>query len=719
MSPGLPVSQSPPLSAPHLVTLSPRHLVTLGLLLLAMVVVYGRVCGYGFLTWDDPQHVLENPRVNPPGLQGLVQAWREPYWGLYIPLSYTLMAAEAAVAGRAAADGSGYVLNPAVFHVVNLTLHIVCVWLVFLILARLLALCTYHPPRDVNKDHHAERDEYIKTRRLYAACAGALLFGLHPLQVETVAWISEVRGLLCGVLVLLAVWEYLNYAEAAALHYTFATAAFLLALLSKPAAIALPLLLAVLEIGILRRNWRQWLAALVPWCAIAAVFVLVTKRLQPDSFLPSVPPLWARPLVAADSIMFYLGRLIAPFWLGPDYGRTQQWVMSQGWPHLVWPSVAIFLTLGILTFFAFRISRPALGATGSASVCGPKGTGKASGTLAPSALLPPSRVLLTAFGLFIAWLVPVLGLVPFDFQRVSSVADRYVYLAMIGPALALAWLVNRFWSRAAGDCPDFRVPTGRRREAMVGGGTKMGLSPWHARTGRAAAGVAASALAACAALSFVQTSYWRDSRTLFTHGLEVNPHSVVAPWHLGLLCAEEGKYDEAAAFFRRDLAEHPGFVEIHLELARALVDLHKPNEALQVLRDAEKFDSADVQQNLGMILDRQGSTAEAARHYRRALELRPSLPVPHYNLGNICLREAEKKPGKLEEAAEHYEAALLLKPDYAEAHVNLGAVRLMQGRRQEAIASLEAALRLLPANDRRAERVRQLLVAGGQLRRGQ
>ena len=147
-----------------------------------VLAVFWRAHGCAFLTWDDNANVTENPVVRAPSLAHLAQIWREPFAGLYVPLSYTFWALLAWFTGTSTASGE-LALDPAVFHVANVVLHAMCAWLVFRILARIV-----------------ESD--------VAAAIGALLFALHPLQVESVAWVSEARGLLSALLGLTAldVW---------------------------------------------------------------------------------------------------------------------------------------------------------------------------------------------------------------------------------------------------------------------------------------------------------------------------------------------------------------------------------------------------------------------------------------------------------------------------------------------------------------------------------
>lgn len=701
-------------------------------LIAAVLAVFGQVAGHKFLIWDDEGHVAHNPRFNPVTWRSVGRFWtEESYWGLYIPLSYTFFGAEALIAQRPAPDRNGWTLNPSVFHLGNLGLHVLCVLLVFTILRRLVG-------------HDG------------AACAGALLFALHPVQVESIAWISETRGVLCGVFSLLAIWQYLCYAcpspcrrrlqsptepagsgsatgvasynspargaadEGAAVsrrtrgHYVLATAAFLLALLSKPAAVAVPLIALVLELGLLRRPVRRVLLGLSPWLIVAAGWAIWTKRFQPDTLRPFVSPLWARPLVAGDALAFYLCKLVAPVGCGPDYGRSPEWVIGQWWFYVTWllPAACVALL----------------------------------------ASLRNRRLWLTAAGVFVAWLLPALGLVPFDFQRISTVADRYLYLALLGPALALSWFLAHRWNRTT-------------------------------------IGVTAAVLCVLGALSFVQTSHWRDNETLIAHGLRVNPRSVVARQHQGALLNREGalldregkheeatrKYEEAIKWYRLALKDHPRHEEAYVSLAKSLVDLKRVDEAEKTLRealrhipmrasihcelanvlvkqatalanqgkeleaqrrlsDAEEhyrearrldpqwvpaywalgallFDrgatdeairlyrealavdpySVEAHVNLGVALAKQGEVYEAMYHYREALRIRDDWPQAHFDLANLL-----RDQGAIDAAERHYRAALKYYPDYAKAHVELGIILFGRGATREAIRHYRAALRTDP-----------------------
>jgi tetratricopeptide (TPR) repeat protein len=604
-------------------------LLSILLLVTAVLVVFGRVGGHEFLIYDDETHLAHNPRFNPVTWRNVGQFWVErSYWGLYIPLSYTFFAAEALLARRPAAEGTGWELDPTVFHLGNLALHLACVLLVFAILRRLF-------------------------RRDGAACAGALLFALHPVQVESVAWISETRGLLCAMFSLLAIWQFDLWAgrgskseRSATLFYAVATTAFVLALLSKPAAVAVPLIAAALALGLSQRPLRRVLWGLGPWLVVAAGWVVLTKLQQPSGRMAFVPPLWARPLIAGDALAFYLYELAGPLWYvlglirhlllvpwygleplwswasphlyGPDYGRAPAWVIQQWWFYLTW-----LLPAGLLVVLAWLRNR---------------------------------RVWLSAAGVFLAWLLPVLGLLPFDFQRISTVADRYLYLSLLGPALALAWFLAQ---------------------------------RWNARTIAASA----SLLGLFAVLSFVQTAFWRDNANLIALGLRVNPRSVLAKNHRGTLLDREGKHTQAIECYRDALKDHPEHEETYLSLAKSWVALGRVDEAEKALREALNYipRRPAIHYELAKILSEQGRTVEAEAHYRQALALDRDFAQAYLDLGKLRFER-----GATDEAIGLYRRALEVAPYYVEAHVNLAAALETQHKVDEALYHYREALRIRP-----------------------
>ena len=550
------------------------------LLVVAGLLVFGQIRDFDFVQWDDHDHLHENPHLQRDG--DLRRLWQEPVHRLYIPVSYSFFALEAWIS-RAGQDpqSPGDGLDASVFHLGSLALHLACALLVLALLRR-LRLSTG------------------------AALAGALLFALHPVQVESVAWISETRGLLASLLSLLALLGYVSFvrppAEAGrtrpSLSYLLATLAFVLALLAKPSAVALPLLAWVLDAGLLRRKPVRAAAALLPWVVLAGLAAWYTKTLQPDESVAFVTPLWARPLIAGESLTFYLGKLVWPWPLAPDYGHTPESVLWGVWVWLAW------LVPAALVLLACR--------------------GR------------DRRVWLTALGLFAAGVLPVLGWLPFRFQMFSTTADRYLYLSMLGPALAAGHLLVR-WPRP--------IPV-------------AGLS---------------LVLLALAARSGFQTSTWRDSHTLFTHTLAVQPRSFPAHNNLCIVEFDEGSAEEGRG--------QPARARIHYEKAA--------DHGQQALEIWPRDPGAHT--NLARALERLGRGPEAEGHYVRALALDPRLYQAHNNLGELYLRRSQPRI-----AQDHFERALRIRDDLSRVHCNLGLAHHLQGRSPEAIESLSEALRLEP-----------------------
>jgi tetratricopeptide (TPR) repeat protein len=332
---------------------------------------------------------------------------------------------------------------------------------------------------------------------------------------------------------------------------------------------------------------------------IAAPIVLVARLVQASTSGFSSPP-WARPLVALDALAFYLGRLVAPLRLGIDYGRSPDWLVANGPLWVTW----IVAASAACALWFLRRKAP----------------------WAP-----------VAGAVFVLGLLPTLGLAKFNFQYYSTAADHYVYLAMLGPALALGFGLSRL------------APAPGTAVALV-------------------------LLAPFGLLAHLQAFHWRESPALFEQTLKVNPASVAANVNLGLAlmdrgnaAASRGSSDEAAAAygeaerrFRAALATRPRDAEAHNDLANALAAL--------------------------------GRYAEAIPEYLAAIEGQPANPVIHYNLAIALSRS-----GRDQDAAREYGEALRLNPASAEAHNNLAAVLLRLGDTGQAIVHYQAALRINPA----------------------
>jgi Flp pilus assembly protein TadD len=605
-----------------------RPVLLAAALVLLTALVHGGALRAQFVDWDDDVNVSKNPRLDPPTLSSVFRFWTAPYLRLYIPLTYTAWAAIAPLAQGGAGKDGAEGLDPRPFHAANLVVHAAGVVAVFAILRRV-----------VGQD-------------LPAAC-GALLFSIHPVQVEPVAWVTGMKDVLGGALALAAIWVYVEHAArareaggmaggraAAGGRLRLATALFALALLAKPSAAAAPLVAWCLDRWAVGRGAREATRDLAAWFALAVGWGALTLLVQPRETVDFAPSLPGRILVAADALAFSIRHVLWPAALGIDYGRTPAAVVERGVRLDV---LAPLVALGLAVVWARR--------------------------RAPWAL--------AAAGVFAASLLPTLGLVPFAFQNQSTVADRYLYVAMLGPALAAAFALRR-------------APAA---DPAAGAGPRPGAAVARfAGTPRAALVVAFALVAAIlAARSVAQVRVWRDSETLFAHALAVNPRSPVAHNLRGLALVRAGRAAEAESAFAEAVRLRPGYVDAHNNLGVALVRQGRRDEAAACFEHALALQPGDpeAETNLGNLALRGGDAAQARRRYEAALVSRPDHLEALSNLGVALARQGE--PAR---AIAHYERAIRTRPRSPELHGNLGILLLSEGRTAEAIAQLEEAARL-------------------------
>ncbi len=357
--------------------------------------VYVRLLSAGFVGFDDDIHVYANPFLNPPTLHNLASFWQQAYEQFYVPLAYMIYAAIARFAQVPThfdpSIGHTVSLAPAPFHVASVAFHLTNALLCFALVHQL-------------------------TRRRAAALIASLVFALHPLQMESVAWISELRGVSSAFFALLAlnalVLSRRTPVSAVGRSRVLMGASALFvagAMLCKPAAAILPLIGLAIDRIILGTPWRRSLVAAAIWTGCALPFALVTNSVQ--AIAASGGSLWwQRPFIADDAFAFYIFKTFVPIDLCVDYGRTPRMVMSHGWAYLAWVVPVAVLLLG----YRYRHRRP-----------------------------------ITWLGIlmFTAFLLPTLGIVPFGYQCYSTVADRYAYLALIGVGLVIGDAVDHFRPR--------------------------------------------------------------------------------------------------------------------------------------------------------------------------------------------------------------------------------------------------------------------------------
>ena len=451
-----------------------------------------------FPFWDDDIHVHANPHLADLSWASVGALWAGPWQQLYIPLTYSVWAGLAALSrwadGLPVADGA---LNAAWFHGANIVGHAAAAVLAFVLLRRLLG--KMFPQASSGKVG-------------VAAALGAAFFALHPLQVEPVAWISGLRDVLGGCLGLASLVVLFGADRPTPRRALGATLLFLASLAAKPAGVALPLVAGVLAVMPFRWTWRQMVAVLGPWLLIGALWVLLTSRAQWAAELASgLVPVWMRPLVAGDALAFYLVKTLAPFGLAADYGRSPDAALAHGWLWWMW------------------ILPAALAAA--------------------LVVVKPLRLYLVPFLVFGAALLPTLGLIPFNFQMVSTVADRYAYFALLGAALALSMIVaqsSRKWMAAA----------------------------------------AAVWVAGLLVLTVQRLPLWSEDLKLFAATLETNPASWKAMHNYASALDDRGRTAEGERLMREVIALRPDSAEGFNDLAVMVWQLGRREEAAALMRQS-------------------------------------------------------------------------------------------------------------------------------------
>lgn len=334
------------------------------LLVVLGLIIYAQTLGFSFLSWDDDVNITGNAMVLG---RDFAAIWTHAYYGMFIPLTYSLWAWLA---------GLGSSPEPLYFHGLNVTLHLLNTFLIYKWIDQMVV-------RD-SEDHAP-------------ALMGALLFLTHPLQVEAVAWISGLRDILSTGLGLLSLVLWTR-GKTPRNHF-LACFIFILATLAKPTLVVLPLVLLIFPRPLAPDSLTKRWIRLLPWFAIGAVIVAITLQAQ-QNLGDRESLFWPlRPLIAIDSLGFYLEKLIFPWPLATDYGRTPSFVLSH-------QSYLFTLTLTLVCAFVLRRQSWA-----------------------------------RDLGVGVIFLLPALGLLPFAFQFTSTVADHYMYPALLGPAclLAVVW----------------------------------------------------------------------------------------------------------------------------------------------------------------------------------------------------------------------------------------------------------------------------------------
>jgi protein O-mannosyl-transferase len=609
------------------------------LLAIVSVVLYWPATGYGFVSYDDPVYVTENVHVRA-GLtwEGLAWAFgrvhgEATYWHPVTWISHMI-------------DCQLYGLQPWGHHLTSVLLHAVNAVLLFLVFR-------------------------MMTGALWRSAAVAALFALHPLQVDSVAWITERKNLLSVLFWLLSVWAYARYVRvlsregssgvvpgkataptpdtpflthAAARFYVLSLFCFALGLMCKPVLVTLPFVLLLLDYWPLERmnagcrtriaeggrsvpfSVRRCSILLLekaPFLVLAAGSSLITllahRAIGGLHSISSLP--WDMRIGnALVSYVRYVGKTLWPSHLSVFYPYPAAWPVAE--------VIACGLLLVAASVLAFATARK-------------------------------RPWWFVGWFWFIGVMVPSIGLVQAGEQ---AMADRFMYVPAIGLFLALVWGVHGM----ATDSERLRVA--------------LGLA-------------SLSAVILCVVLSRRQLGYWKNSEALFQHAVAVTESNYVARIHFGTALAERGQYDEAIGHFQEALRLKPANANAHMSLGIAFSQKGQLDDAIAEFRRVIrlKADYADAHYNLGTALGRKGRLGEAAGEFQTAIRLNPNHAEAQYNLGVAC-----EKQGNLDEGITRFREAVRLRPGYAQAHNRLGSALHRKGLDEEAVQHFQHALQLRP-----------------------
>jgi len=605
-----------------------------------------------FITYDDPGYVTENHHIrngfNAESISWAFTTGRQSNWH---PLTWLSLMLDYRIGGG----------EPWAFKLTNLLFHAVNASLLFLVLYRM-------------------------TGALWPGAIVAALFALHPLHVESVAWVSERKDVLSTFFWLATMWCYTRWLQSPKLwRYLLILAALAMGLLSKPMLVTLPFVLLLMDLWPFKRwppapeangsqkgkktvadpprvSLRRLFIEKIPLFILASASCVITFLVQRKGGAVASMELFSFPVRLQNAIAAYaayLGKMVWPVNLAviyPHPGRTLP-------IHEVAGAVILLLLLTAICLW--------------------------------QGLKRDRRWLLVGWLWYLGTLVPVIGLVQVGAQ---AMADRYTYIPLIGPFIAITWLAGEAVNKAA-------IP-------------------------RPVAGFASIAiLGILAGLSVRQVNYWKDSITLFTHAVESVPNNYIAHGNLGVAYNEAKQYEKAIPhlqetmkFLRDDAAVHnnlgcsymqlfqydkalPCFEKAVLlepqkeiywfNLGKTLLKLQQPEKAAAAFEKTLSMnpDSAVHHQQLGQALAQLGRYDQAVKHLREAIRLDEREAEYYSDLGNVYLMK-----DAYSQACEQYEKAIAIQPDLMIAHNNLSVALILDGKKEQALSKARALAEKNPQN---------------------
>ncbi len=656
-------------------------LVTI-LVMVAGTIPYLKLTENAFVSYDDFEYVVENPHVQELSLENLKWAFISTEQANWHPLAWV----------SHMLDLWMYGMNPAGHHFTNLLLHLAVSLLLLVVLFKM-------------------------TKQLWPSAFVAALFAAHPLHVESVAWVSERKDVLCAFFWMVTTGAYVQYVRCfankrvAVFWYLLMLFSFGFGAMSKPMIVTLPLALALLDYWPLKRIMsKRLLFEKIPLICIAAGVCWITLSAQSQEAVVAWSQLSTGNRIVNALLAYgkYIGKILWPFDLAVFYPHTLYSFPSalcfSGW-------IAILLVLSSIAVL-FRKRRP---------------------------------YLIVGWLWYLGTLIPTIGLVQVGGQ---AMADRYMYIPSVGLFIMFAWWLAERCSRT------------------VVAKLKVAL--------------AAVVIVLCAVVSWHQVAHWKNTSSLFGHALDVTENNYIAHYALAHEAQASGDLDRALSQYKASLAIEPAYVEAHNNVGTVLAKLGRSDEAALSLWRAIRFDpsfhpayfqlggvflsrnyvpaaasafsravelqprnieyrhamgialhrlgqrrdamriwvqlideapdNAEVQNSIGKALIEGKDMVGAEKHINAAILASPDFPEAHYNMANV-----QAANGRIDEALASFRRAVKLKPDYVDAHSNMANALFMTGKQLEAIAHYEIVLKLDPGHEiarRNLEIVRSAMVDG-------
>ena len=550
-------------------------------LVVMTLAVYSRVTGFEFVTYDDDLYVVNNSHVHA-GLSARTIGWAFTgnYSANWMPLTWmSLMLDHDASRGAVPSDQAARE-DPRAYHRTNVILHVLNTLLLFIVLT-------------------------AATGKRWRSAAVAALFAVHPLHVESVAWVAERKDVLSTLFLMLALWAYTWYAaKPGKWRYLSVPLLFVLGLMSKSMLVTLPLVLLLLDFWPLKRvagwtgdkngigrTWGRLIVEKLPLLALSGAAGLVTLATQKHAHAMcdlTVFPLGVRLANAAVSYVLYICKMIWPANLACIYPHPGATIPA-------WQVIGSAVLLGVITLASILAAR--------------------------------RRPWLTVGWLWYAvTLLPVIGIVQVGFQ---AMADRYSYITLVGIFVIVVWGVSEL------------IPAGKPRIPLL-------------------ATLAAAVIAPLSVQAYRQTGYWRDTDKLFSHAIAATPNNDIANEYLGSCLVQEGRIDEAIACYDEALRISPNEATFHSNLGLAYMQQGDFREACEQLLEAVRLDpgEADLRNRLGIAYVQRGRTDRAREAFLAALTMDPKSPTTMYNLAGVAMHD-----GKPDLAVRYLTKAHKIAPD--------------------------------------------------------